>query len=201
MAAVVSYADESTMEFRDTFWKNQSEYCRVNGYRWVGFTDSFVIDGRHPSWNKIPIMLNMLSEEDVVWWMDADIFPIDYSVPLPEFRDDVCIAYDDHGYNAGIIGLKQSDKSRQFLFDVWQQEDCIFAHTWEQAAIKRILPESELTVRVLPKRFNAHPVEIESGTIPNPVFVHCYAMSKQERIQYYEKLQRNTETDTETNMG
>lgn len=185
MTTIVSFADDSMVELRGTYWKAQQEYCRVNGYRWVGFIEPLVHD-RPASWNKILILLRMMKTDGVVWWLDADIFPVDYSVRLPDVQLDIHIAYDDHGYNAGIIGLKESDEIRRFLHEVWEQEDCIFAHTWEQLAIKRLLPISDLTVSVLPKRFNAHPIEIEQGVIRNPVFVHYYAVNNRERMRYFQ---------------
>lgn len=182
--AIISFADDRFAAFREVSWPRQHAYAMRHGYAWRGYTVRKT--NRPASWNKILLIDEAIREFTVVWWMDADAAPANPDVPLPDISADLAMAQDENGYNCGVIACRANEKVKAFLHAVWLQEDCVNHRWWEQAAMHRVLEERTVSVQKLPKRFNAYPGE------PDPVIVHCPAMSVAARLAHLGALPRAT---------
>ena len=117
--AVCSFSDRK--EFTDISYPIMSEYCKTHGYTFIPYTH--IIDpSRHPMWNKIPILNEVLNQGyDIVVWIDDDIIITEKTVSLDVLFADfiqsqkslALSAETTHGrkMNTGIICAKQGSQT------------------------------------------------------------------------------------------
>lgn len=90
--AVVSMYDENYSSIAEvTIHENFKNYCELHGYNLVSFRiDSEFLEGRHPQWGKIKIILDIIQQEkfDWVFFIDCDCLFMNPGISLEEFIDD-----------------------------------------------------------------------------------------------------------------
>lgn len=136
---------------------NKRAYCKEHGYDFIEMTE--LIDRtRHPSWNKIKLLEDVLPKYDWVLWTDADSLIMNPSIRIEEIVDHryalVICEQIDGMLNAGQFLIRNSPESLKLLHEVYQPElsNSIF---WEQGAIIQVLaknPELNRSVKRLHQR-------------------------------------------------
>jgi hypothetical protein len=115
-------------------------YCAKHDYPF--FDEEDLVDHSRPlSWSKIPLILRHLPDFDYIVWIDGDAQIMDPGVRLEERIDylsegrDITIARDNVCPNFGVILIKNTEWSRNFLSVIYDQEHMIGAPNWEQSAM------------------------------------------------------------------
>ena len=112
--------------------------------------------GRPAPWAKIPLIAAMLNKGyDWVIWIDADALIIRADINILDqtksnhdlyltchrlsenFLPGMAFSYDVP--NTGVMIFKNSDWSKQFLENIWEEESFIHHYWWENAAVMKLL--------------------------------------------------------------
>lgn len=131
---------------------------------------------RHPSWHKIPVILERASMEDVIIWLDADVLILDPQRDLSPYfpSDGICFSKDMHGFCAGAF-ICAGEWFREFFKAVWLLGDPIEStRLHEQDAIDRLFhtfPSIRPHVTSLPETIIQNP---DSDYYPHPFAVHFW---------------------------
>jgi galactosyl transferase GMA12/MNN10 family len=126
-------------------------YARRFGWDLVLSTEPLAPE-RPGSWSKIPLLQQLLERYELVWWIDADAVIVDlepdiaaavhpgadvYLVAHAQGRDELAVVP-----NAGVMLLRRSPFTRDFLDAVWASEQHIDHNWWENAAVIELLGQS-----------------------------------------------------------
>ncbi len=124
--------------------ENTAEWCQRHGYRFI-VPPEMDGRGRHPSWQKIPALLDRLSDYDWLWCMDADAVVIQRWRGLEEWQSsggDLVVPLDCYGpFNCGVMGWRNCDWSRRTLISVMHDLDWKKRVYYEQDSL-RVLYEA-----------------------------------------------------------
>lgn len=118
------------------------KYCAYHNIDYI-FSDSFYPDvSRHPYWNKVKFIDNALTHYDWVLWMDDDAGFISYQDINPIFNSTAQLLYavDMNGFNAGVMGFKNTPSVHKCLDFIWNKMYPIYKNDKfpEQNAIKQL---------------------------------------------------------------
>ena len=123
-------------EYANISIKNVSSYCDKSGYSYRLLEDIRNF-GRHPSWNRVPFLLNIMSstkEDEWLAWIDVDILIMNFSLDLNQICSrkkefDLIIGCQGFGrafdndfadcLNFGFFFMKNTEWSRNLLKDLW----------------------------------------------------------------------------------
>lgn len=144
--------------------------------------------GRPAAWSKIALLQAALKENDVALWVDSDCMPLRFEEDI--FSEvhpgtDVALvldAYDGEDIpNTGVMVVRSTTASFEFLDKVWNQRDLIEHAWWENAAVIRVLgfssskiageallPIDGLRVQYIAKKWN----QTFSNLIGGASFIH-----------------------------
>lgn len=126
-------------------------YARRFGWDLVLSTESLA-PKRPGAWSKIPLLQQLLERYELVWWIDADAVIVDlerditaavhsradvYLVGHAQERDEKAVVP-----NAGVLLLRRSPFTIDFLDAVWASEQHIDHNWWENAAVIELLGQS-----------------------------------------------------------
>lgn len=116
------------------------EYCTRHGYDLVIHSEQRT--DLPPSWEKIPIVRELLDDYAEVMWMDADAVIVDASEDIFDaLAPDRGVGMVMHVNlsllpNAGVLALRSIEPTLALLDDVWGLRDRYREHAWwEQAAL------------------------------------------------------------------
>lgn len=122
-----------------------SPYADRHGFDLHLHTEPFA-HSRPTPWSKIPILRGLLERYETVVWLDSDLVIMD---PRPDLGSLLppgrFLGLVEHKTNegampnSGVLVLRAGDPAREFLDQVWAQEDLIEHQWWENAAICRLL--------------------------------------------------------------
>lgn len=141
--------------------KTKEKYCGIHNMDYI-FSDSFYPDsGRHPYWNKIKFICDNLPKFDWVLWMDDDAGFVSNESIEPIFNTDKEFLYatDMNGFNAGVMGVKNTMKMRCSFAYIWLKMYETFKHNQfpEQDAIRKlIIDDLKLGAFIDGKKYNAY---------------------------------------------
>jgi hypothetical protein len=119
----------NSLDKYDYWLSRNKEYCQQYGYDYEIFTDRTIAKFT-PTWEKVVYAKKLLSEHDMIMWIDADAHFVsehadDFRKFLVELKKPLTIS-EDKGYqrydqvNAGVFILKNEPWSHDFL-DLWDQ--------------------------------------------------------------------------------
>ena len=144
-----------------------------------------------PSWEKIGIIRDNLSDEYPVLWMDADSMMVSDPQPVTDMlsqlsHGDILVAKDENGINCGVMGFYGKACAR-ILDDIESRYEKFKDHPWfEQAAFHEIIdsyvketgaPPSWL--KIAPKHiFNAYTNEL----CPDTCILHFAGFSPEDKL-------------------
>jgi hypothetical protein len=97
-------------------------------------------------WSKVPILRDLLSANEIVVWLDADLVIRDGRRDIADdLPPDRLMAMVEHHTkegqmpNSGVWVLRGGDEAITLMDEIWAQEDLIDHRWWENAAICRLL--------------------------------------------------------------
>lgn len=144
---VLTLADSNFSDVADISMPNKIMYSSIHRYHFI--QEFELLDKtRSASWNKILFLQEHLPNYDWIWWTDADSLVMNMEIRLEniidEDDDDICapdmiITEDYNGLNAGQFLIRNCDWSIEFLKRVYNEDQFINHHWWEQAAIQTVL--------------------------------------------------------------
>jgi predicted O-methyltransferase YrrM len=160
--------------------QTRAEYCKKHGYDFREDEDDKIIDTTRPlAWSKINLILRCLEDGyNYVVWIDADTFIMNNTIPIQFFIDnylqnkDILVTKDYIDLiNSGVMFIKNTEWSKTFFTELYNQTDFIHSANWEQDAIEHmyktnILDSAEHIValdREYQKLFNSYHFMYTSG--------------------------------------
>ena len=166
--------------------ENKKRYCDTYGYKFHYRRGVYEhAQERHPSWHRIPLLLELFEEDDTDWvfWSDIDSLIMRYDVRLEglidEFSEkDLIVPNQGAGLFLGDLVpeclcfgqffIRKTDWSRQFLEEVWKfperagMKSYLQKESWEQEAVNYIYKHNLVD-------FASH-----SAIVPNRLFNSFY---------------------------
>lgn len=139
--------------------KTKVLYCEKNGYDF--FDEEDVVDTTRPlTWSKIKIIQRHLPSYDYIVWIDGDTLIMNDKIKLDNLinfdmkEKDIMIAQDYTMINTGVMFIKNTEWTINFLNLVYNQTDFINHSNHEQAAFSHILDknifDAKYHIKVLP---------------------------------------------------
>jgi hypothetical protein len=120
-------------------------YARLHGYD-VEFRTHLTAPERPASWNRIPLIRDLLTHYDEVLWVDCDAAIVDPSEDIAGQLGDRVVAMaalstaeGRHNPNCGVMVLRSGPEVQQFLDDVWRCGKHLHHRWWENAAWLELL--------------------------------------------------------------
>jgi hypothetical protein len=187
---VLSLADKEFSGIAEISSPNKQRYAAKHGYEFI-CADHLIDASRSASWNKVLWIVRSMRVQmpDWIFWTDADSLVMNGEIRLEDIigdgEHDLIITKDENGLNAGQFLIKNSRWSQEFLSDVWDQEQFISHHWWEQEAIKHVLSEmteeEELKhVRCVPRNaMNCYHNPYRSDWTDGDFIVHFAGMGRE----------------------
>jgi hypothetical protein len=206
--------------WRDLLEANLREYCDRWGYDLVMKFDGWGPTSRNLVWRKAELIRENFAGCDWLVWLDADCFVMNMTTPLTQYMSNdfdlgvtgpfaaACDDIDCHrktkdAYSAGLIFLRQSEWSRNFLEEWWRSDETNWrptgcgpksvagaAHLGDSGYVSCVLmqdPEQRKHITVFPLK------EIGWANIahdPSQFIAHCYGSlghHRRIRFQQYEQ--------------
>lgn len=227
---IISAYNQHFKEVGDISAKSIALYATVNNFEFEIFNiDNF---DRPPSWMKIYLLIQEIKSKkyDFILWIDADacFIRVDKNI-LDEVKlnkdfylvNHICTIGQIKGFpglsvqcerpNMGVMLIKTTDWSKQFLENIWQQEEFIHHYWWEQAALHKLIgyyyeisnrkikndPISEVLSHIqwLNSKWNCVPTvgdprsdEPLTKNAFDPIIVHYAGMTNEMRLKEMKKL-------------
>ena len=174
--AIVLTAFTSNYELGHLTVPHNRAYAELHGYEFVCRIrpqyDWNAPGERHPSWDKVSILLELLdgllddANDDAnaathILWVDADAVVVNQQTSLDDLWRELppsceLLLGEDVGptclVNAGVFAVRVSEWSRQLWREVWSCSAAARFHTrlyWEQVEISRLLSPSPAFSRLL----------------------------------------------------
>jgi len=115
-------------------------YAERHGYD-LAVCQELTDPNRAPSWNKLPLFLELFEDYDLVVWVDADAAIVDARFDIADelAPDDlmgvVAHEYDDQVIpNCGVWVLRKDDDVARFVERLWNKTEFLDHRWWENAA-------------------------------------------------------------------
>lgn len=121
--------------------KRLKSYCEKYEY---DFTDEELYDdSRPPAWSKVRLIQKCLQNDkhDYVVWIDADTLIMNDEITISSLIDklannkDITMAQDWVSINSGVMFIKNTEWSKMFFKELYDQTDFINHNNWEQSAL------------------------------------------------------------------
>ena len=120
-------------------------YANAHGYELVVLHHRLA-RVRPPAWDKVVLLHSLVSENDLVVWIDCDALVVDNAPDVSAALDPGRFLHlvehrTDRGRipNTGVLALQGGERSRQFLDHVWRQRQFVHDRWWENAAVNHLL--------------------------------------------------------------
>jgi hypothetical protein len=150
--AILTATNEGNYQMKcaDMTMENKRKYATKHGYDLI-VIGSVLDKSRIYAWSKILALQRALSSYHYIMWIDNDAVFTNMSVKVedrlaaaPSRADaDFFIAKDFNEINAGILFMRCSDWTHQFLQRIWDRTDCVGQVWEEQLAIIKLMREFE----------------------------------------------------------
>ena len=140
-------------------------YATKHGYKYLCCDHK--LDDRPPSWSKLLLLQQMTTEWG--FWNDADALITNLDIKLESLIDDkydLIFTRDGNGLNAGNFLVKNSEWSKKFLQEAYQQAQFTNHCWWEQAAIRFLLDTKygyDRVKVVCQRAMNSYPCNFQEG--------------------------------------
>jgi len=147
--AILNLYTENIKEFAELSSAVNEKYAQIHNYD-LKVCKVILDKSRPPAWSKIKLlqlwMLN--SNYDWLWWIDSDAVITNLSIKLESIislatDEFIIISKNPDIINSGSFLIKNSEKSKKFLSDVYNRKDCINHPWWEQQAMIKVLEREE----------------------------------------------------------
>ncbi|HWE55681.1 MAG TPA: class I SAM-dependent methyltransferase [Acidimicrobiales bacterium] len=148
------------------------DYGERHGWDVVLSTETWLAEDRPASWGKLKLIEALLDEYELVWWLDADALIIDRWTDIrrdlaPE-RDLYLVEHmfpspSSFAASAGVMVWRSTDWSRQFVRQMWADEQYAYDYPWENGTLLTALGYS-VTPAFL--HLNPTPLMARVGLLP-----------------------------------
>ena len=175
---IVTFYDKPFRVFGQLAWRSIERYAEIHNYDTLRFHER--LTDRPVSWEKI-ICIQKAFEMgyEFVFWIDADAIIVDVSEDIRSVvKSDKDFFLVHHvvegGYspNMGVFLIRNTEKTKQILSDIWSMEHYISHRWWEQGAfmdyfglIQDLCPKEQ----ELFKGFQSHPKPHPPGPVESVV--------------------------------
>lgn len=176
--AIVATWDNIFEKVIHTAWKNNLQY--IKKYDYVCYAGKYEVKDRLPTWWRWKKAIEVLPKHDWIVLLDADLMIMNHQIKFEDFIDDnydLIISQDVNGFNAGVIFIKNTEWSLQFINRLWTQGySCFSSHSSpDQTALASLLyNEPKNKWKVLSQKL-----------------VNCYLYENYPWLPYYEQGQYN----------
>lgn len=129
--AICSHGDSNMNDWKKYSFPNFMKYCQKHNYTFIGSNRRF--DDRHPSWARLPMILEIIARYDWVVWIDPDALIVDTNKKIEDYlSDDFSFRISKTGViNHGVWFVKNSQLGIQILQDTYNQTQFI-DHIWRE---------------------------------------------------------------------
>lgn len=181
---------------------SKKTYAEKHGYKYLQGDEKWWDRNRPIAWSKVPFLLNYLNsvpDGELVWLSDADVLITNMDIKLEEHivplltqkKDkNILMIYDSCGHvNSGNMLMINCKWTRDFWSKVYEQEDCIYHIWWENAAIVKLLEDTEINKYVEiskeHKKFNAYIMGLKGEPLwePNDFLLHFAGIYNHDTIK------------------
>lgn len=177
------------------------DYCNTHGYDYKIESQDLDKD-RHISWSKLYLARKYLKDYDWVWCIDSDAMIMNHTIRLENVVDnnyDIIVALRENrvdSINTGSILYRNTDWNRDFMGEMYKQEEFKHSMFLEQSALQKLfLLDSENLAKkhiklVNHRLFNSY----YHGWYPNENFrpedfvIHLAGTSNDYRLKMFEFL-------------
>lgn len=137
---IITFYDQSFRIFGRLAWKSIKRYAEIHKYDAICFNER--LTDRPVPWEKILCIQKAFEMGyEFVFWIDADAVIVDVSEDIRSVikpgRDIFLVRhFIDGGYspNTGVLLIRNTDKTKQILHDIWSMNNYINHIWWEQGA-------------------------------------------------------------------
>lgn len=148
--ACIMFYDDGCKEYGDINYEINRRYCQKYNIALIKSSTRKYQDGRHPTWERFPLLLQYLPYYEYVIWIDADaFFYLSKNIHdlIGEHRDKEFIFSDDVSYwegnqiNAGFFITKNTPNSLHIVNTLANDKDLYQTHEhgWkDQGAINEL---------------------------------------------------------------
>jgi hypothetical protein len=179
---LLQQASNGYEELLDISNKQHSEYCKKHNILFYSVRGNLQTE-RHPSWNKILLIMEALKSFEVqqVIWIDADAVIVDFNQDIryaitSNKELGMCKHPNPEHYNSGAIFVKNQSRSVDFFNDVWKLGD--INHPWhEQIRINETILKYSDIIETVDNKWNS---TLGVTEVPSPVVYafHGQGLSK-----------------------
>lgn len=185
-----------------------TKYAETHGYAFYQYPDTMV--PKHIiTWNKIRVLMDMLSETRHEWimWIDADAVVTNRNISIEDIiratersktkkerendRIDLIVCNDVGGWpiNTGVMLWRNTNWARKLLKKLWATEHIPHMRGAEQAQLIKLLqhedPSRKRHTILDQTAFNAHPSVHRDGMF----IIHMMGFSEAERVEKFKYYQ------------
>lgn len=192
-------------------WPTIDAYCSKHGYTFHRKDTIYEAD-RHPSWSKIPFLMDLVSEnvatKTIIVWMDDDMMITNHDIrmetllaPFIESTNIMAVQRDTHGelFNCGFIAVKCSNTTFTCLKEIWNACNTYEKRRgyWEQTTMQRLYRSRQSQLKsqlyIFPPKtlqsFFRPNEELEYQWSPGDFIAHVSGLDLQQRIHFMNQLQ------------
>ena len=210
--AVLTWYNEVIKDYGNITYKLNKLYCDLNNYDLI-FSNKIYLPGRHPSWQKIKFIYEILNTNryNYVIWIDADAV-FNKENPNKHVLNNIIKKYSNKdiifsndigetpGINCGIMIFKNSTTSKNFCKLIFTSFDNYCKKhfnkpNWEQECINYYYNKNVDNIKkksvVLPfgilQVFNKNNNNIGNIQNVHPLIIHLAGTGKEYRVNFFKK--------------
>ena len=148
MIKIISAYTENLIDYIDISKPILEKYCKKHGYD----HELFIIPNHYKrpyAWFKIEALLKQQNNTKHTLWMDADSVIVNTNFKIESLiktNKYLYISKDMHSINTGVMLIANNEYMKNFLSEVWEQEDTINHCWWEQKAMINLLEKNYLKI-------------------------------------------------------
>lgn len=144
---LTTYYDKNFSKMGELCLKSIKEYAKKHGFD-VKLKNK--MSSKRPApWNKILVIQKLLNDRkkyDFIFWIDADALFVNFGENIKKEiqpgKDFYLVKHDTEegdAPNTGVILIRNTKWSRNFLKDVWSKKEYTYSIGWENAAVCDLL--------------------------------------------------------------
>lgn len=199
------FYDDNIKDYAEINYSINQRYCKKYGIDLILEHNREYIDGRHPSWEKLPLILKNIDKYEYVIWIDADAFFYDDApniIDLIEKYKEANIIFSndlgDYRTNCGVLIIKNTEYSKNFI-DFWAYDKDYFDRNpypvyWEQGVMIQLYEDNKLDIKnncVLLNYGIIQSFNLKDKNAQLPFIYHAAGKTKEERMNVFSTYYKN----------
>jgi hypothetical protein len=192
---VLMFFDENIKEYAEINYKINKLYCEKYGFDII-FENNRHYTNRHPAWERLPLILNNITNYDYVIWIDADAF---FYVDSPnivnlieKYKDKNIIFSNDkpgsNNINTGVLIIKNCEYNVNFIkfwaYDKHYYDNNKYPFWWDQGVLITLYNKNISNIK-------NNSIVLDFGILQSfdtnedsarPFILHCAGKSSKKRL-------------------